>query len=86
MITMVLGGFWHGAAWTFVAWGALHGAYLCVNYARSNYGPAVPPRFARLANLAALILTFASVVVAWVLFRADSMLSALTILSKMIDP
>ena len=86
MITMVLGGLWHGAAWTFVAWGALHGAYLCVNHAWSNYGPAVPPRFARLANIVALILTFASVVIAWVFFRAESLSSALTILSKMVDP
>src|SRR6266436_3239722 len=86
MITMVLGGLWHGAAWTFVAWGALHGAYLCINHAWNNYGPAVAPRFARLANIAAFILTFVSVVVAWVLFRADSLSSALHVLSKMADP
>src|SRR6266705_5160565 len=76
MITMLLGGLWHGAAWTFVAWGALHGAYLCINHAWNNYGPAVAPRFARLANIAAFILTFLSVVVAWVFFRADSLSSA----------
>ncbi len=86
MITMVLGGLWHGPAWTFVVWGALHGAYLCVNHAWSNYGPATAPRLARLANIAALILTFASVVIAWVFFRAESLSSALTILSKMLDP
>ena len=86
MITMVLGGLWHGAAWTFIAWGALHGAYLCINHAWNNYGPAVAPRFARLANIAAFILTFLSVVVAWVFFRADSMSSAIYVLSKMADP
>ena len=86
MITMVLGGLWHGAAWTFVIWGALHGIYLCINHAWINYGPAVAPRFARLANLAAFILTFLSVVVAWVFFRADSLSSALYVLSKMADP
>ena len=86
MITMLLGGLWHGAAWTFVAWGALHGVYLCINHAWNNYGPAVAPRFARLANLAAFILTFLSVVVAWVFFRADSLSSALYVLSKMTDP
>src|SRR5229473_1704293 len=53
MITMLLGGLWHGAAWTFVAWGMLHGVYLCINHAWSNYGPAVAPRFAGLANIAA---------------------------------
>jgi D-alanyl-lipoteichoic acid acyltransferase DltB (MBOAT superfamily) len=86
MITMLLGGLWHGAAWTFVAWGALHGVYLCVNHAWNNYGPAVAPRFARLADLAAFMLTFLSVVVAWVFFRADSLSSALYVLSKMTDP
>src|SRR6266403_429846 len=86
MITMLLGGLWHGAAWTFVAWGALHGAYLCINHAWSNYGPAVAPRFARPANAAALVLTFLSVVVAWVFFRANGLSSALYILSRMADP
>ena len=86
MITMVLGGLWHGAAWTFVAWGALHGVYLCINHAWVNYGPPVVPRFKRVADIAALVLTFLSVVVAWVFFRADSMASALFVLSKMADP
>jgi alginate O-acetyltransferase complex protein AlgI len=86
MITMLLGGLWHGAAWTFVVWGALHGAYLCVNHAWSNYGPEVAPRFARAANAAAFVLTFVSVVVAWVFFRADSVSSATFVLSRMADP
>ena len=77
MITMLLGGLWHGAAWTFVAWGALHGVYLCINHAWNNYGPAVAPRFAPLANIAGLILTFLAVVIAWVFFRADNIDSAL---------
>ena len=34
MITMLLGGLWHGASWTFVVWGGLHGVYLCVGQAR----------------------------------------------------
>ena len=86
MVTMALGGLWHGAAWTFVAWGVLHGVYLCINHAWNNYGPAVAPRFTRLANLAAFALTFLAVVVAWVLFRADSMASAISILTKMASP
>ena len=86
MVTMVLGGLWHGAAWTFVAWGALHGAYLCINHAWNNFGPRIAPRFTPLANVAAFILTFLSVVIAWVFFRADSMSSALYVLSKMADP
>jgi alginate O-acetyltransferase complex protein AlgI len=86
MVTMALGGLWHGAAWTFVIWGVLHGLYLCINHAWTNFGPAVSPRFARLASVASFILTFSSVVVAWVFFRADSLASALSILSKMASP
>jgi D-alanyl-lipoteichoic acid acyltransferase DltB (MBOAT superfamily) len=86
MITMLLGGLWHGAAWTFVAWGALHGVYLCINHAWVNYGPPVAPRFSGAVNIVAFILTFLSVVVAWVFFRANSLSSALFILSKMVDP
>jgi alginate O-acetyltransferase complex protein AlgI len=86
MVTMLLGGLWHGAAWTFVAWGALHGVYLCINHAWTNYGPSIPPRLTRVANIVALIVTFVSVVVAWVFFRADSLASALFVLSKMTDP
>jgi D-alanyl-lipoteichoic acid acyltransferase DltB (MBOAT superfamily) len=86
MITMLLGGLWHGAAWTFVVWGALHGAYLCINHAWNNFAPAVPPRLAPLANIGALLLTFLSVVVAWVFFRADTIESALYVLSRMADP
>jgi alginate O-acetyltransferase complex protein AlgI len=86
MITMLLGGLWHGAAWTFVAWGALHGAYLCINHAWNHFAPKASPRFAHLANVAGLLLTFISVVVAWVFFRADSMDTALYVLSKMMSP
>ena len=86
MITMVLGGLWHGAAWTYVIWGALHGIYLCINHVWVNQGPAIKPRFKRLADTAAFILTFVAVVVAWVFFRADSMASALWVLSRMADP
>ena len=86
MVTMLLGGLWHGAAWTFVVWGALHGAYLCLNHAWNYFGPKTPPRLAPLANAASLVLTFLAVVVAWVFFRADSMSTALSVLSKMADP
>jgi alginate O-acetyltransferase complex protein AlgI len=86
MITMLLGGLWHGAAWTFVAWGALHGFYLCLNHAWTHYGPSASPRLAPLAKLAGFVLTFLGVVVAWVFFRADSMAQAQFILSRMADP
>jgi alginate O-acetyltransferase complex protein AlgI len=86
MITMLLGGLWHGAAWTFVVWGALHGAYLCINHAWNNYGPAIAPRFERAAKFAGSMLTFVAVVVAWVFFRADSLSSAWYVVSRMAEP
>jgi alginate O-acetyltransferase complex protein AlgI len=86
MMTMVLGGFWHGAAWTFVVWGALHGAYLCVNHAWNRFGPKVAPRYGRAADIAGFILTFIVVVVAWVFFRADTLSAAIYVLSRMADP
>jgi alginate O-acetyltransferase complex protein AlgI len=76
LITMLLGGLWHGAAWTFVLWGALHGAYLMVNHGWIALKRAVgisvllPGRVGRAASRA---LTFLAVVVAFVLFRAQSL-------------
>jgi D-alanyl-lipoteichoic acid acyltransferase DltB (MBOAT superfamily) len=86
MITVLLGGLWHGAAWTFVAWGALHGLYLCVNHAWNHLVPAAPRRFTALAKFLASALTFLAVVVAWVFFRADSFASALSVLAGMANP
>jgi len=81
MATMLLGGLWHGASWTFVAWGGLHGAYLVVNHAwralRRRLGaPALPA-------IAGVALTFLCVVVAWVPFRASDFATALRILRAM---
>ena len=86
MVTMALGGLWHGAAWTFVIWGALHGLYLCINHAWANYGPPIPAPLKRPAGIASFLLTFFAVVVAWVFFRADSLASATSVLSRMADP
>jgi len=84
MITMLLGGLWHGANWTFVAWGGLHGLYLLVNHAWR----AACRRWAGLARapmppLVTRSLTFLAVVVAWVFFRADDFHAATVILSAM---
>jgi alginate O-acetyltransferase complex protein AlgI len=86
MITMLLGGLWHGAAWTFVVWGALHGAYLCINHAWNRFVPDIAPRLQPVAASAGAVLTFLAVVVAWVFFRADDMDSAIYVLVRMADP
>ncbi|MBL8386144.1 MAG: MBOAT family protein [Burkholderiales bacterium] len=83
MATMLLGGLWHGAGWTFVAWGALHGAYLIVNHgwrAACTGRPALARLF---AGWRARLLTFAAVVVAWVFFRAESFAAAGVMLEAM---
>jgi alginate O-acetyltransferase complex protein AlgI len=80
-ITMMLGGLWHGANWTFVAWGTLHGALLVANHAWRTLHPAAhlqselqsrPPWL----RAVPVILTFVCVLFAWVLFRANSMAEA----------
>lgn len=76
MITMLLGGLWHGAGWTFVIWGGLHGVYLTVNHLWRRTGIVLHVYFC-------WIVTFLAVIVAWVFFRADSVGSALRILTGM---
>ena len=84
MIVMHLGGLWHGAAWTFVFWGGLHGAYLCINHFwRRNFGRHVPQWLDRRLLPVYALTTFAAVVVAWVFFRAPSFAAALNILEGM---
>lgn len=69
-LTMLLGGLWHGANWTFVAWGAIHGGLLVVNHAFAAVQQRV--RWLRLPAPVAIGLTFIAVVLAWVPFRAES--------------
>ena len=85
MLTMVLGGLWHGANWTFVAWGALHGGYLLINHGwrslKQRLG--VTRESGRVTRFFAVALTFLGVVLAWVYFRSDSVAHANTIVSAM---
>jgi alginate O-acetyltransferase complex protein AlgI len=84
MITMVLGGLWHGAGWTFVAWGALHGAYLVINHGWQALAARIGwPSESHWWRLCAGALTFAAVCFAWVFFRAADFSSALTIAGGM---
>jgi D-alanyl-lipoteichoic acid acyltransferase DltB (MBOAT superfamily) len=85
-VTMLLGGLWHGAGWTFVVWGALHGAYLIVNHGWRSARQRVAT-LGRIADayhaLPARALTFLAVVVAWVFFRATDVDGALHMLLAM---
>ena len=83
--TMLLGGLWHGAAWTFVIWGALHGCYLVINHGWQalSRGWAVGGTARKAGAVAGHLLTFLAVVVGWVFFRAPSVDAALDILQAM---
>ncbi|UFN47951.1 MBOAT family protein [Roseomonas sp. OT10] len=90
-LTMVLGGLWHGAAWTFVIWGTLHGLMLAATHlVRGRFGRLAPTgRVGRGAfSLATWLGTFVFVVFAWVFFRATTLDSALLVLGGMVglDP
>jgi alginate O-acetyltransferase complex protein AlgI len=74
--TMLLGGLWHGAAWTFVAWGGLHGLALAANSAWDRAG-------LRLPRVAGWMLTMLFVVVGWVLFRSPDFATASRVLLGM---
>jgi alginate O-acetyltransferase complex protein AlgI len=86
LLTMSLVGLWHGAGWTFIIWGALHGAYLSLH---RLYRWTIGDRLAvcldksRLYSVAAHSLTFLAVIVAWAIFRSASWSEAQSILQSM---
>jgi alginate O-acetyltransferase complex protein AlgI len=77
LITMFLGGLWHGASWTFVVWGLLHGIYLVVHSVLRGRG--LTPRSAVVNR----VVTFVAVVVAFVIFRAPNLATAGDMLAAM---
>jgi alginate O-acetyltransferase complex protein AlgI len=80
-LTMLLGGLWHGAAWTFVAWGALHGAYLVVErVVKERWQPRGHP--VEVVRVGQWLLTFHLVCFAWVFFRAESFTQATEVLGR----
>ena len=78
MITMFLGGLWHGAGWTFIFWGVLHGIYICINHLWRKTKYTLP-------QWMNWLLTFNAVNIAWIFFRAASFSDALNILMAMFD-
>jgi hypothetical protein len=86
LLTMLLGGLWHGAGWTFVIWGGLHGLYLSINHLWRGFSSRLLllrrlPRSLRRAS--AWSVTFLAVVVSWVFFRAADFDAAAQILQGM---
>ena len=87
MLTMTLGGLWHGASWTFVVWGVLHGTLLIVHKAFAEfckYRPILDRVLRSLpGTLLRVVITFVSVCVGWVFFRATTFATAATVLRRM---
>ncbi len=87
-VTMLLGGLWHGAGWTYIAWGALHGVFLVVNHAWNGLADRLPG-VRRVSTtmpylVSALVLTQLCVVVAWVFFRAGSLGAAWQVVGALV--
>jgi alginate O-acetyltransferase complex protein AlgI len=86
-ITMLLGGFWHGADWTFIIWGAMHGSMLMANHAWRSLGlsPGDESPFEKQRRHAlAVLLTFVCVLFAWVPFRAGNLTEILSVYQGML--
>ena len=80
MITMLLGGLWHGAGWTFLIWGGLHGLYLSINHLfQKIFGQ----KESLLRTIFGFSITFFAVVIAWVVFRAETFTGAASMLTAM---
>ncbi len=79
MLTMLLGGLWHGASWTFVLWGGLHGGALALHRA---WGSRAPPNPQTARHWVGVALTFHFVCLAWIFFRAETFTKAWAILTQ----
>jgi hypothetical protein len=83
---MLLCGLWHGAGWTFIIWGGLHGAYLAINHAwhawRKTRGHDLQRR-TMTGTVTATALTFLAVLLAWIFFRAENVPAALKLIRAM---
>ncbi len=86
LLTMLIGGLWHGAGWTFVVWGAMHGVCLAINHGWRSFKAKLGAgnnKFRKVRELMSVALTFLIVVVAWVYFRAESLEAANRIIQGM---
>ena len=84
-LTMLLGGLWHGAAWTFVAWGGIHGVALCIHKLWMRItGHTKHHRGTAIGNIVSGMMTYAVVLVGWIFFRAPDFAIAGKVLNALI--
>ena len=85
LLTMLLGGLWHGADWTFVVWGALHGAALCVHKLWQKLtGHDKHYKGTLLGNIVSGVITYAFVLLCWIFFRASDFSTAKAVIMGII--
>jgi D-alanyl-lipoteichoic acid acyltransferase DltB (MBOAT superfamily) len=85
--TMLLVGLWHGAGWTFVVWGGMHGGYLLINHAWRRFRQLLGQDLQHSSLVGrgmARLVTFAAVIVGWVFFRAENLDVAMRMLQSML--
>jgi D-alanyl-lipoteichoic acid acyltransferase DltB (MBOAT superfamily) len=84
LITFLLSGLWHGSAWHFVAWGALHGAFQVIGRSTTPFRNAIGLREeSRVRKAIQICVTFALVCFAWIFFRANGVSDAFVIIAKL---
>ena len=83
MLTMLLGGLWHGAAWRFIIWGGLHGVYLIIERFLKEAFTGVKVLHLKFVQMILALLTFLAVCITWVFFRAVDWTDALKVLKAM---
>ena len=82
VITMTLGGLWHGAGWTYVAWGAVQGLKLSLH--RALGGSVQEGDRIQMRQIPAVVATFALISLSWLLFRADSLATTATLTQNLV--
>jgi len=86
LITMLIGGLWHGAGWTFIIWGGMHGLFLITNHLWVNWKERVVPSQyldKTITKLIAWFITILALILSWVIFRAETLNGAMTMYSAM---
>lgn len=83
LITMLLGGLWHGSSWTFVIWGGIHGIGLCIEKLLKKYIPTKSTSI--LANFSSWLLAMSVIFLAWIFFRAQNLEKAILALNSLFE-
>jgi D-alanyl-lipoteichoic acid acyltransferase DltB (MBOAT superfamily) len=88
LITFVISGLWHGAAWTFIVWGTIHGIYLAVELTWKNLfphsaGKSNPENSSRIGKALQVLFTFSAVCFAWIFFRAANLTEAMYVVAQL---